>query len=259
MEKPSHLLQLVPELKSKILKLAMGNTIDVWRLMGGLGMLLKQIFKGDSQAAFCHLLYDVSAGNLLHYDEIRHLSRSVWMLSQPSHAMSMGLAFLDDMFRGLDDLEFCLRDCDGMLHVARDTPGLNVRCNVDRWRSCKVVIYAAARGAVHSARDIFDGILYSFDFCNDILHPMGVDRENLLLTKACKAHPFLAFHHRHYLVSNRERGVFACVCKVQNTRPGFLAGPNSFHYEYNEKSYGCYLYPYSATRRHLDDVWPPHP
>jgi hypothetical protein len=252
-------MQLAPELKSKIIKMAMGNTIRVWRLTGVIGMLLKQVFKGDSETAFCHFLYDVSAGNLFCYKDIRHLSRSVWMVSQPSHAMSMGLAYLDDMFRALDDLEFCLRDCGGMLHVVRETPGWNVRCSVDRWRSCKVVIYAASRGVAHSPTDVFDGILYSFDFCNDILHPVGVDREKLLRIESCKTQPFLCFHRMHHLVSNRERGVFACVCKVNNSRADCLIGPNSFHYEYNEKSYGCFLYPYSATRRHLDDVWPPHP
>lgn len=88
-------------------------------------MLLKQIFKGDSQAAFCHFLYDVSAHNLFHYNEIRVDAKPTIYCYVNETCVSQ-----DDMFRGLDDLEFCLRDCDGMLHVARETPGWNVRCCV---------------------------------------------------------------------------------------------------------------------------------
>lgn len=88
LETQCHLLQLAPELKSKILKLAMGNTIDVWRLMG-VGSACYSSKSSRATPKPRSATFSTTSAPTTSFTT----TRSVWMLSQPSIAMSMRLAF----------------------------------------------------------------------------------------------------------------------------------------------------------------------
>jgi len=256
----NHLMLLAPELKTMILKFAFGKHVSTYYLIGKMGMLWKQLFGNESTTAFQTFVFDVSGGNLLSYHHMRSLSKALCVFYKPVRAMTHALSYLNQMFSASDDLELCLRDS-GHLHDMRETPGGVIRSAINGWRDAKIFIYAAPRGnSKHTSGDIFRGVQYSFDFCNDILNPLGVESGCLAPIYSHKDHPFLAYRKTNRLLSSKEIGIYGCVCKVwKGSNEQSLHDPDSFVYRHNSNRYCSMITVYHATRRHLDDVWPTIP
>lgn len=254
-------IQLLPaELKQHILVLAFtAPCVPVSALLlGTMGLLVLNVFTNDDEAQLNTAFYALSRGTLGCIADIRYTSHCMYKLMDPHHAKSLALDFLDGLFQGLDDLEYFMHRYDHML--PRETPHLEPRYVQNGWRSAKVLVYAAPRGQPHTDNHVYEGILHAFDFNNDILHPLGIDRDNLSRITFHKKMfiPLLTYQKYEALLSSRDMGVFAAVVHVTPSC-AFDDQVNTFSYlapaTCTKRNRQVSISRSPFMKRHLCDVW----
>jgi len=211
-------IQLLPaELKQHIMVLAFtAPSVAVSALLGTMGLLVLNVFANDDDAQVNTAIYALSHGKLRCTDDMRYTSHCMYKLMDPHHAKSMALDFLDGLFHlfGTGELEYFLWQYDNL--IPRQAPHLEPRYASNGWRTAKTLIYAAPRGQLHTDTHVYEGLLHAFDFNNDILHPMGIDRKSLSRITYHKnmAIPLLTYQKYEALLSKRDMGVFVAVVNV---------------------------------------------
>jgi hypothetical protein len=168
------------------------------------------------------------------------------------------LDFLEGLFQRQDDLEYFMRRYDHI--ISREATHLEPRYIRVGWRSAKVLVYAAPRGQPHTDTHVYRGLLHSFDFNNDILHPLSIDRGDILRITYRKNMPIplLASQKYEALLSSRDMGVFAAVVHVTPSCV-FDDQVNTFSYlapaTCTKRDQRVSISRFPLMERHLCDVW----
>lgn len=250
---------LPPELKQHIFALAFSAPcLPLTALLGAMGLLVLSVFGNDDTSQLNTAIYTLSQGRLRCVEDIRHTSHAMYKLLNPHHATSMAIGYLDSLFSRLDDLEIFLRRYGHIL--PREEFPLKPKYALDGWRSAKIVIYAGPRGKPHTDKHVFGGILHAFGFHNDILHPLGIDQDNVtrITYRVNMPLTFLTYHKYDSLLSNRDMGVFAAVVNVTSGRVHDDQG-DSFSYlspvTCSHRNQQAFISRSPFMKEHLCDVW----
>lgn len=182
------------------------------KLLGGLGLVLRDMFVHDSTASLDAAIYALSHGICGSVKDIRFLSRRMYKLMDSNYARLSALRFLNHIFGMTDELELFVRRHNYLLSYMDELP--------IGWRDAKIVIYACPHDRVRKDVDVFNGIMYAFDFNDDCGNPTGISRDEVteIRYKSRVTHPFLAYTNTDALLSSRDVKVFAAVVNVTYTR-----------------------------------------
>lgn len=253
-------IQLLPaELKQHVLLLAFtAPCVPLSALLGTIGLLVLTLFTNDDEAQLNTAIYALSRGSLSCIADIRHTSLCMYKLMDPHHSKALALDFLEGLFQRQDDLEYYMRLYDHML--IREDTFLRPRYIGGGWRSAKVLLYAAPRGQTHTDTHVYKGLLHAFDFNNDILNPLGIDRDDLSRITYHKNMdiPLLTYQKYEALLSSRDMGVFAAVVHVTPSCV-FDDQVNTFSYlapaTCTKRDRRVSISRFPLMERHLCDVW----